>query len=106
MLVNNNEYLETIESIKQEIAKARYKTTANLNKELIIFYHNIGKIINTHKIWGNKFVGDSYNCFNATLNEQENLLFAIRYWNNEPNQYSKKYIKKILVNGDILKWLR
>ncbi len=25
MLVNNNEYLETIESIKQEIANARYK---------------------------------------------------------------------------------
>ena len=35
MLVNNNEYLETIESIKQEIANARYKATASVNKELI-----------------------------------------------------------------------
>lgn len=53
------------------------------------------------KIKGNKFVGDSYNCFDATLNEQENLLFAKRYWNNEPNQYGKEPIKEILVNGDI-----
>lgn len=45
MLVNNNEYLETIESIKQEIANARYKATASVNKELIILYYNIGKII-------------------------------------------------------------
>ena len=42
MLVNNNEYLETIESIKQEIANARYKATASVNKELIILYYNIG----------------------------------------------------------------
>ena len=56
MLVNNSEYLETIESVKQEIAKARYKATASVNKELIILYYNIGKIINTHKAWGNKFI--------------------------------------------------
>ena len=56
MLVNNNEYLETIESVKQEIAKARYKATASVNKELIILYYNIGKIINDHKAWGNKFI--------------------------------------------------
>ena len=56
MLVNNNEYLETIESIKQEIANARYKATASVNKELIILYYNIGKIINNHKTWGNKFI--------------------------------------------------
>lgn len=53
------------------------------------------------KIKGNKFVGDSYNCFDATLNEQENLLLAERYWNNEPNQYGKIPIREILVNGEI-----
>lgn len=56
MLVNNNKYLETIESIKQEIANARYKATASVNKKLIILYYNIGKIINNHKTWGNKFI--------------------------------------------------
>lgn len=53
------------------------------------------------KIKGNKFVGDSYNCFDATLNEQENLLLAKKYWNNELNQHGKEPIKEILVNGDI-----
>ena len=53
------------------------------------------------KIEGNKFVGDSYNCFDATLNEHENLLFAEKYWNNEPNKYGKAPINEILVNGDI-----
>ena len=38
------------------IASARYKTTASVNKELIILYYNIGKIINNHKTWGNKFI--------------------------------------------------
>lgn len=56
MLVNNNEYIETISSVKQEIAKARYKATTSVNKELIILYYNIGKIINAHKAWGNKFI--------------------------------------------------
>lgn len=56
MLVNNNEYLETIEIVKQQIAKARYNAAANVNKELIILYYNIGKIINAHKTWGNKFI--------------------------------------------------
>ena len=31
------------------IASARYKTTASVNKELLILYYNIGKIINNHK---------------------------------------------------------
>ncbi len=56
MLVNNNEYLETIEIVKQQIAKARYNAAASVNKELIILYYNIGKIINAHKTWGNKFI--------------------------------------------------
>ena len=56
MLVNNSEYLETIETVKQEIAKSRYKAAASVNRELIILYYNIGKIINTHKSWGNKFI--------------------------------------------------
>ena len=56
MLLNNNEYLTTIESIKHEIEKARYKAAAGVNKELIVLYYNIGKIINEHKSWGNKFI--------------------------------------------------
>ncbi len=56
MLINNNEYLELIQSIKSEIQTAQYKATLSVNKELIMLYYNIGKIINGHKSWGNKFI--------------------------------------------------
>ena len=53
------------------------------------------------KIVGNIFEGDANNCFDATLNESENLLLAERYWENLPNQQNEKPIKEILVDGDI-----
>lgn len=56
MLMNNNEYLNTIESIKNEIKSAQYKAAVNVNRELIMLYYNIGKIINEHKAWDNKFI--------------------------------------------------
>ncbi len=56
MLMNNNEYIDLIQSIKREIQSAQYKATLSVNKELIMLYYNIGKIINDHKSWGNKFI--------------------------------------------------
>lgn len=56
MLMNSNEYLNIIESIKTEIKSAQYKAALSVNRELIILYYNIGKIINEHKSWGNKFI--------------------------------------------------
>ncbi len=56
MLMNNNEYIDLIQSIKREIQSAKYKATLSVNKELIMLYYNIGKIINEHKSWGNKFI--------------------------------------------------
>lgn len=56
MLMNNNEYLAVIESIKGEIKAAQYKAALNVNRELILLYHSIGQVINEHKVWGNRFV--------------------------------------------------
>ena len=56
MLMNNNEYLNTIESIKKEIKSAQYKAAVSVNRELSMLYYNIGRIINEHKVWGNKFI--------------------------------------------------
>ena len=56
MLMNNNEYLNTIESIKKEIKSAQYKAAVSVNRELIMLYYNIGKLINEHKTWGNKSI--------------------------------------------------
>ena len=55
MLMNNKEYFETIESIKNEIKSAQYKAAVSVNRELIMLYYNIGKVINAHKTWGSKF---------------------------------------------------
>ena len=78
MLMNNNEYLDLVQTIKQEIQQAQYKATLSVNKELIMLYYNIGKIINEHKSWGNKFIenlaADIKLSFpNATLNICQNL---------------------------------
>ena len=44
MLINNNEYLNTIETIKSEIKTAQYKAAVSVNRELIMLYYNSGKI--------------------------------------------------------------
>lgn len=36
MLMNNNEYLDLVQTIKQEIQQAQYKATLSVNKELIM----------------------------------------------------------------------
>ncbi|MBQ2823058.1 MAG: DUF1016 family protein [Oscillospiraceae bacterium] len=56
MLVNSNEYLEIVNNIKSNIRSAQYKAAVAANRELILLYWNIGKIINDHKSWGSKFV--------------------------------------------------
>ena len=56
MLMNANEYLETVEQVKQEIRTAQYRATVSVNRELLVLYHSIGEVINEHKTWGNKFV--------------------------------------------------
>jgi len=56
MLINNNSYLRIVEQIKREIAKAQHKATLSINRELILLYYDIGKIINENKSWGNKFI--------------------------------------------------
>ena len=56
MLMNANEYLETVELVKQEIRTAQYRATIQVNCELLRLYHAIGTVINAHKVWGSKFV--------------------------------------------------
>ena len=53
------------------------------------------------KIDGNRFIGDANNCFDASLNKEENLALAERYWKNLPNLNGETPIVEILVDGDI-----
>lgn len=56
MLMNSNEYLATIEQVKQEIKAAQYRATVRVNTELTMLYYHIGTVINQHKTWGSKFI--------------------------------------------------
>lgn len=56
MLLNDNEYIAVVEEIKNRIQSAKYKASVAVNSELILLYYNIGKTINEHKVWGNKFI--------------------------------------------------
>ena len=56
MLMNENEYLKTVEQVKQEIRTAQYRAAIQVNCELLRLYHAIGTVINAHKVWGSRFV--------------------------------------------------
>ena len=43
MLMNSNEYLNIVESIKQEIRTAQYRATVSVNRELLVLYHSIAR---------------------------------------------------------------
>ncbi|MGN0587976.1 MAG: YhcG family protein [Ruminiclostridium sp.] len=79
MLINNNEYLDIVETIKLEIKSAQYKAAVSVNRELIMLYYNIGRIINEHKTWGNKFI--------------ENLAADIRISFPDTKGYSTRNLK-------------
>ena len=79
MLINSNEYLATIEQVKQEIREAQYRASIRVNTELIILYHNIGNVINQHKSWGDKFI--------------ENLAYDIKMDFPQVKGYSVRYLK-------------
>ena len=52
----NKHYVTVVESIKEQIRCANHKAILNANKEMLILYWNIGKIINEHSTWGSKFL--------------------------------------------------
>ena len=56
MLTNDFEYIKVLENIKKEIVTAQYKASVQVNVELLLLYHDIGRIINSHKEWGNRFI--------------------------------------------------
>lgn len=56
MLMDENEYLKTVEQVKQEIRTAQSRAAIQVNCELLRLYHAIGTVINAHKVWGIWFV--------------------------------------------------
>jgi len=56
VLMNNNEYFSILENVKTQITSAQNKAVMGVNREQIILYWEIGKIIINNVEWGNKFI--------------------------------------------------
>jgi len=54
--MNNDNYLLVINNIKKQIKTSQHKAVLNANKELILLYWNIGKVITENSTWGSKFL--------------------------------------------------
>ena len=50
---------------------------------------------------GNVYIGDSWNCFEGTIDKNKNLELAEQYWKYEKNNIGKEPIVEVLVNGHI-----
>ena len=51
--------------------------------------------------FGNEYEGDAYNCFDGTINKDENLRLARYYWSSKTNNVGKEPIVEIIVDGKI-----
>lgn len=79
MLMNSTEHISVVDNIKKEIQAAQYRAAVHANQELLMLYHDIGCVINEHKVWGNKFI--------------ENLARDIRLEFPEKKGFSERNLK-------------
>jgi predicted nuclease of restriction endonuclease-like (RecB) superfamily len=56
MLINSDDYFQVLESVKSQIHNARYRAVLGANREQILLYWNIGRIIIENTSYGAKFV--------------------------------------------------
>jgi len=56
MLISNNEYFEVLDGIKTRIKEAQYRAVLGANREQILLYWNIGKIIIENTQYGKGFI--------------------------------------------------
>jgi predicted nuclease of restriction endonuclease-like (RecB) superfamily len=56
MLINSNEYFQVLEHIKGQIFNAQYRAVLGANREQILLYWNIGRVIIENTKYGAKFI--------------------------------------------------
>ncbi|MCL2048928.1 MAG: PDDEXK nuclease domain-containing protein [Defluviitaleaceae bacterium] len=54
--MNDSGYFQILEDVKARIHSAQYKAVLGANREQIILYWNIGKVIIANSQWGNRFI--------------------------------------------------
>jgi len=84
-------YITILDDIKARINEAQRNAVLSVNKELIVLYWNIGKIINEKSTWGNKFVENLER--DLRLNFPKNKGFSarnLRYMAKFANEYPEE----------------
>lgn len=56
MLINSEEYIELLDTVRQKIKSAQYRAMSQANTLMLLLYYDIGVAINEHKTWGSKFI--------------------------------------------------
>jgi len=56
LLINNNEYLGLLSEVTERIRQAQYRAMLGVNREQIMLYWNIGKVIIQNNKYGNNFI--------------------------------------------------
>ena len=56
VLINNNEYFQVLERVKEQILSAQYRAVLGVNREQILLYWNIGRVIIENTRYGAKFI--------------------------------------------------
>ncbi|MDR2704213.1 MAG: DUF1016 N-terminal domain-containing protein [Planctomycetaceae bacterium] len=54
--IDKKSYVKVANKIKAQIKTAQYRAVLTVNQELVRLYWNIGTVINSHAVWGNKFI--------------------------------------------------
>ena len=58
MLINNDSYFKVLNDVKARICDAQYKAVLGVNREQILLYWSIGKVISTNVQYGNNFISN------------------------------------------------
>ncbi|HYE83206.1 MAG TPA: DUF1016 N-terminal domain-containing protein [Clostridia bacterium] len=56
MLINNDNYFQVLESVKARIQDAQYRAVLGVNREQILLFWNIGKVIIENSKYGSGFI--------------------------------------------------
>ena len=56
MLINDRDYLHLLENVKAQIVNARHRAVLGMNREQILLFWNIGKLIIENSRYGNGFI--------------------------------------------------
>ena len=91
VLMNSSEYISIVENIRREIKAAQYRAAIHANVDMLLLYHDIGCVINEHKLWGNRFIDNLATDIRIDFPESKgysvrNLKYMAKFAETYPNR--------------------